>query len=119
MAKGGETAEEDGGLALQPAELLVLTVDAGDGQEARRGLTERIQNVPLGWGVETASDGCRCDAESALALPFAFKPHQGMESAGSHVLGLTWGQEVKLRAKPFPIENEENRRQGRRNGLHP
>lgn len=109
MAEGGETAEEDGGLALQPAELLVLTMGAGDGQEARRLLTERIQNVPLGWAVETVSDGHRCGEESALALPFAFQLHPGMESARSHVLGLTWGQEVKLRAKPFLMENEENR----------
>ena len=48
-------------------------------------------------------------AVRSLCLPFASKLHPGMESARSHLLGLNWGQEVKVRAKPFLIEREENR----------
>lgn len=68
MAEGGETAEEDGGLALQPAELLVLTVDAGDGQRESRMFRWDGGGDGLRW-LQVQCGVCACPAFCVQAPP--------------------------------------------------
>ena len=66
VAEGGETAEEDGGLTLQHAELLGLPMDTGDGQEARE---NPECSAVLGGGDDLRWLQVRCGVCACLLRP--------------------------------------------------